>query len=296
MFKFNTLHIAVVAMLLLTTISCGKPTEVLNSSALTSSEVLATVNGTPITQADVLYRISGKQKWREEPQTEPDPAKIDKALEGIILEELTYQKSILLGLDANKTYQELLLEMETQISAFKRKKLSELFYHHEVKRKAEVSDTEALAYATENAAILQTEFHVMQMLRRNEADIQQASTDLQQGQSFDEVAAKRFPDLPESLGKPWDLGFLNWQQVPDVWWETLAAMEPDEVSGIIRGPKRRFWIIKLVDKRKYADYSFESNKQKIVEILEQEKIKQLRASTIKRLKDSATIIYANPSA
>ena len=67
-----------------------------------------------------------------------------------------------------------------------------------------------------------------------------------------------------------------------------------ETSGIIRSQNRRFWLIKLVDRRDYADYSFETSKPKIKAILKQDKVKKLRASTIKSLRDNATIIYSTP--
>lgn len=217
-----------------------------------------------------------------------------KVLESIIQQEIASQKAVALGLDKDPGYQEQLLHLQTQLANFKRKKLSEVFYRHEVNLKAEVTDAEVAAYATENAARLQTEVSVWQILRRDRKQIQQVKAELDQGEAFETVAAKRFPELPDSMRNPWELGYLNWEQIPDAWWDTLENLTIGETSEIIQAPNRRYWIIKLVDKRPYANYSLEASKTRIKAILKHDKMRELRASTVKALREDATIIYTSP--
>jgi len=257
-----------------------------------SSEVLATVSGSPITRQDVLYRIN--KNGRDESDLEPSPTKIKKTLEGIIRQELASHKARELGLDTDAAYQEQLGRLQAQLANFKRKKLSERFFKQEVNLKAEATDAEALAYATENASRLQTQVKVWQILHKDRKQIEQVQADLARGESFESVAARRFPDLPKSLPNPWELGYLNWDQIPDPWWDSLNNLAVGEISGIIKESNKRYWIIKLVDKRDFTEYNFETAKPKIKAILKQDKVKELRETTISSLRENARIVFPAP--
>ena len=250
------------------------------------SDILATVNGTPIGEADVRLALRSAGRNEEIP-----PEHRKNVLEVIIRRELIYQRAVELGLDANPSYQEKLRRMEAQISAFKREELSELFYRREIARKAEVSEAEAQKYFVENAARIRTELHVWQILRRKEGLSEQALNDLEQGTSFEEVAGRRFPKLPETRRAPWDLGYLRWNQVPTPWRNIVYDLKKGEVSGVIRGPNNRFWIIKLIDKRENPAITFESIKPTIMEVLKSAKTEELREKTDRDLRAKASIVY-----
>ncbi|MBU0717069.1 MAG: peptidyl-prolyl cis-trans isomerase, partial [Planctomycetes bacterium] len=247
-----------------------------------NKDVLATVNGTPIREADISFALSRGGHNREIP-----PEHRNNVLEVIIRRELVYQRAVELGLDANASYQEELHAMEAQINAFKREELSNLFSRREITERADVSEADAQKYFAENAARIQTEFHVWQILQRKESSIEQALKDLEQGTSFEEVAGKRFPQLPKTGRAPWDLGYLRWNQVPKPWRDVVYDLKQGEVSGIIRGPNNRFWIIKLIDKRENPDITFESIKPTIMEVLKNAKIEELRAQTERDLRAKA---------
>jgi parvulin-like peptidyl-prolyl isomerase len=254
-----------------------------------TQDVLATVNGTPIGEADVRLALSSGGHNNEEVPSEYRK----NVLDVIIQRELLYQRAVELGLDANPTYQENLRRMEAQINAFKRNELSELFYRQEIAKKAEVSDAEAKAYFEANAARIRTELHVWQILRRKENAIEQVRNDLEQGASFEEIAGKGLPQMAKTDKAPWDLGYLRWKEVPESWQNVVYALKKGEVSGIIRGPNNRFWIIKLIDKREDPDITFESVKPAIVEVLKGAKIEELREKINRDLRAKANIVYSN---
>ncbi len=220
---------------------------------------------------------------------------IQNILDVIIRRELASQRAVELGLDANPRYQEKLRRMEAQISAFKRKELSELFWR-EVTGRAVVSEAEAEKYFAEHAARIRTELHVWQILHRKEALIQQALNDLDQGASFEDVARRQFSKLPKTAGAPWDLGYLRWKQVPKAWRNIVYDLTKDEVSGVIRGPNNRFWIIKLVDKRENPDITFERIKPTVLEVLKNAEVEALRKQTGQEMRAKASITYAKSSA
>lgn len=251
-----------------------------------TKDVLATVNGTPIGEADVRVALSSGGHNKEVP-----PGHRKNVLEVIIRRELIYQRAVGLGLDANASYQEKLRRMEAQINAFKREELSELFWR-EITGRAVVSEAEAEKYFAENAARIRTELHVWQILQRKEGLIEQALNDLEQGTSFEEVARRQFSKLPKTAGAPWDLGYLRWKQVPKAWRNVVYDLKKGEVSRVILGPNKRFWIIRLVDKRENPDITFESIKPTIMEVLKNAKTEELREKTERDLRAKASIVYS----
>jgi len=251
--------------------------------------VVASVNGTAITEADIDLASRSSAKGH---QSNESSANERNVLEGIIQQELAYQRAIELGLDTDPRYEAELSKLEAQVNAFKRKRLSELFFKKELQQKARVSDTEVQQYFTENAARLRTEFNVWQILRRDENSIEKIRGELAQGLPFEEVAARQFPDLPETSRKPWELGYLQWNQLPEAWRSVIYDLKAGETSNIIRGPKNRFWIIKLIDKRENADLVLEQLKQKITYILSNKKTQRIREETMQDLRDKARIEYS----
>jgi len=252
-----------------------------------AKDVLATVNGAPIREADIALALKGGGHNKEVP-----PEHRKNVLDVIIRKELVYQRAVELGLDANAVYQQRLHQMEAQMNAFKRKALGDLFFRSEIANKAKVSEAEAKKYFAENDARIRTELHVMQILVRKESLIKRALKDIESGTSFEDVARRRFPGLPKAVKAPWDLGYLKWKQVPKPWRNVVYDLKKGEVSGVIRGPKSRFWIIKLIDKRENPHITFESIKPTIMEVLKNAKTEELREKTDRDLRARASIVYS----
>ena len=295
MFKATSVLLALLATVALgPTLACGQNQSTSAASPLadrpteppgSTGDVLATVNGIPIGEADVRLALNRGGHNKEIP-----PGNRKNVLEAIIRRELIYQRAVELGLDANASYQEKLRRMEAQINAFKRNELSELFWR-KLASAATISEAEAKDYFEENVTHIRTELHVWQILQRKEGLIERARNDLEQGTSFEEVASRRFPKLPTTAGEPWDLGYLKWNQVPEAWRNVVYDLEKGEVSGVIRGPNNRFWIIKLIDKRENPDITFESARPSIMQVLKNAKIEQLRTQTDRDLRAKASIVY-----
>lgn len=254
--------------------------------------VVATVNGKPITEIDILLN-SRKVPGHQAAGTDADSKKV---LENIILQELASQRAAELGLDTDPAYLEELRRLEAQLTALKRERLSEVFFQRELIQKTRVSDAEAQQYFAENTARLRTEIKVWQILRRDESQIQQVKNDLAQGMPFEDVAAKQFPNLPATVRKPWEMGYLRWNQVPETWQSVIYDFKVGQTSDIIRGPNSRFWIIKLIDKRENTEVTFEQIKPMIIGVLKNEKARRFREEIIRELRDKASIVYVKQDA
>ena len=255
--------------------------------AAAAGNVLATVNGKPITTADVQFALMGAGSH----QGQEIPSDSKAVLDNIILQELIYQKAKQLGIDADPAYQEELRRIETEVIAFKRKKLTEVFLRKNTQN-IQISDAQARAYFTANAAQFRTVYSLSQILRRNEDLIKEDLKELKQGAPFEKVAAKQYPNLPSGVNAPWALGDMRFKQLPAAWKSVVSSLKKGQHSDIIRGPNNRFWIIRLNDKREDKTVTFESAKPMVVEMMREEKAQQSREAIIKDLRNKAKIVYS----
>jgi parvulin-like peptidyl-prolyl isomerase len=84
---------------------------------------------------------------------------------------------------------------------------------------------------------------------------------------------------------------MHWNQIPESWQAALNRLAPGQVSEIIKGPKERFWLIKLVNKTVDPQITFATEKAKILETLQQQKATALSEGMLNQLKKSAKIVY-----
>jgi len=251
-------------------------------------DIVAIVNGAVITELDMALE-SSSAGGHQPGVAPPDEQEI---LQRIILQELAYQKAIAARLDSDAAYQENLRRVEAQIMAFKRKALAELFYERKFATRSQISDAEARSFFDKNADSIMADIRVWQIMRRDEGLIAQDHESLENGESFEQVAARRFEDMPQIIDMPWDLGYLKWEQIPEVWWESIDNLNTGDTSDVIRGPNSRFWIIRLVDKRENPDISYADVEIKIKEILRSRRIRQFRQDLNAELLQEARIEYS----
>jgi len=157
-----------------------------------------------------------------------------------------------------------------------------------------VTDSEAREYFEKNSKRIQTKFHVWQIYYRGEeARIAEDYKDLKSGISFEKVASRRFPNLPKGMKAPWDLGYLYWSQIPPPWQGIIDRLEPGQVSDIIKGPNERFWVIKLIDKMVDPNITFDTEKGKMVEVLQKQKADELHETMLSQMRTKSKITFPN---
>lgn len=257
------------------------------AAATVTGDTVALVNGVAIHQVDLLLRLRERSH-----QGELKPEFRRNLLDGIIREEVIARRAVELGLDADPIYQARLRELEAQVDAYRRSALSELFFKKEVAEKVVVSDAEAQKYFDDHADRIRAELHVFQILRRDQASIDALHQSIAQGASFEQVAQGLFPSLPAGGQAPWDLGYLTWKQIPEAWGDVVYGLEKGGVSGVIRGPNDRFWIIKLIDRRENPRITFETAKPTVVGILKESKIAALRREVEQSLQSKARVVIS----
>ena len=281
--------VAVFSTLLFT--ACGEPRAPERSAAQGGAvRVLATVNGAPITERDVEHRAK-----RGGVAVMPGHERSGDILQTVVRDELAYQQALRLGLDRDPEYQLRLDDLEAQVRTFRRQELAGRLRSHAMQQ-ASVSEGEARAYYDENAALLRTRFHVLQILRRGgEAELLADRDEVKAGAPFEEVAWKRFPGMPREGKAPWDLGELAWFQLPSAWRGVVDRLEPGQVSEVVREGDR-YWLLKLAGKRVDPAVSFATERDRIVEILKVRKADELHAKLLAEAKAQGKVVYATEPA
>jgi parvulin-like peptidyl-prolyl isomerase len=249
---------------------------------------VAAVNGVFITRADLA--LAGKPTTHGTQMNPGEGSNEALLVERLVRQELAAQRAVELGLDQDPEYLAELAELEAQVAAFRRERLAQV-YHRDAGRKIVITDEEARAYYDAHAAQIRSQPRVFQILSRDEAKLRAAADALARGTPFEEVAAAQFPSLPPGQ-TPWDMGFLRWHQLPDAWAGVIEGLADGEVSGVIRGPSRRFWIIKVVGRRDDPGATFEAVKPLIVDLLREQRLAGLRDQADAELMGKAKIVYA----
>lgn len=276
-----------------TSTPAGAPSASAASVPPVESKVLASVNGVPITELDVQLRVRGGGGHGGPALAAPTPA----VIETLVREELVRQRALELGLDRDPTYKQKHDEMLAQLTGFERRELSELFYQTAIGSAPRLTDEDAKRYFDENASTIRAELHIEQLLfRRDDAGARAALEEIKGGKPFDEVAATKFPPQATTAEKkPWDLGFMRWNQMPEQWWGVVFALKPGEVSNIIFGGEGRLWILRVVERRDNGSITFEEAKPRIMNALERKRSEETRAKSLQELKDKAKIVYVDPT-
>lgn len=265
--------------------SAGAPSASGAARPATSAEVLAKVNGAPITQLDVDIRLAADNHEN----AAPTPEHKKTVLDTLVTREILAQKALAQGLDADPRYQDGLRKLEAQVAAFKRQELSELLLRKEGEKRSTPTDEDARAYFQKNEKQLRTQVHVLQILRRSENAIVEVRSQIDRGTSFEDAAKGLFPGLPEGQ-RPWDLGYLSFSKVPEQWRATVYDLKPGEMSGVLRGPNERYWLIKLVDTREDTAMTFESVKDTLLADLKLNKMQRSREDLEKELRQGADVV------
>jgi peptidyl-prolyl cis-trans isomerase C len=251
--------------------------------------LLATVDGRSITRAEVLASMRSAPSHGGAAETEAE------ALERVIQEEVLAQHARALHLDDDPAFREQDRLAEARFHAARRAQLAALAERRIAALRPAVGEAEVRAFYEANVARIRREVHVQQILLRDEAAAQQAARDVAAGAAFEEVARRPFAGLDPSL-RPWDLGFLRWNVVPDAWLPALATLSPGQTSGVIAGPNHRYWIIKLVERRDAPDVTLDVARPAILQSLQEGAATARRSAEAATLRQRARVVIAPPAA
>lgn len=254
--------------------------------ASAEADVVAHVNGVAISSHELTARL------RSEPNAKADPQERRKAmLEAMVGQEAIRQRAVELGLESDPMYLERMKPFRAQLRVAERAELADAFLRREVVAKAEVSDADAKKYFDDNAARLKTELHVeAALMLGDESALRSAEAEVKGGAQFEVVARRQFPTVEEGQ-RPWDLGFLNWAQVPEPWREAAYKLKDGEVAGVMPAGRKRGWLVKVVARRDNPAITFDALRGTLVDTLRASRVDGLRANAESELRASAKVTY-----
>ena len=248
------------------------------------SDTLVTVNGVPITEADIRHESKGDVHGAL-----PDEGKRQLILEGLIQRELMRQSALSRRLEQQPEYLKRRENLEAQIRAFERVELPAALFR-DLLAEAQVSEAEAKAWYEANEKRVGVEVHILQLMAKSRAAADAMKAELDAGKPFEDVARAQFPNLPAGNKAPWDLGFLHWGKMPAPWLPVVFDAPDGQATSLIEGAGNRFWILKVVEKRPAAPGAFEVVKEAVAERLRAERVGKLQSELEAAARKSAVIV------
>ncbi len=250
----------------------------------------ATVNGAAIGAAELALAMATAAR-AESPHgggsgVTPDRGRV---LAGLIDQELAAQRAVALGLDADPAFKDELAKLEAQLASVRRQRLAALF-DKDLAARAAVAPAAVQAFYDQHVDEIRTRVHVWQILFRDRAKATAVAAELAGGATFEAVAQRVLNAPPGTT--PWDVGYLAWNQLPPAWSTTLPGMAVGATSGVIDGPGGRFWIVRVIDRQRDDEQTFERARPAIELRLGDEAAQVARAQALTELRKAARIELA----
>ncbi|NLH81049.1 MAG: peptidylprolyl isomerase [Phyllobacteriaceae bacterium] len=220
--------------------------------ARAEDKVYATVDGQPITQADVAALTSslGAQLAQL-----PEEARLKAVVERLVDMRLIAQAAAKDGLDKTDSYKKRMEQVRTQllVSEYVKDKVE-----------AEVSDAMVKARYDKDAAAYNPpeEMHARHILVKTEDEAKAVLADLAKGGDFAKIAEEKSQD-PGSAKNGGDLGFFAAGDMVPEFEKAAAALKPGETTKEPVKSQFGWHVIKLEEKRKQPIPSLDQVKDQV---------------------------------
>jgi len=245
------------------------------------SKVLARVNGSPITAADVAF------SHRE---GHGDEVRRTKSLDDIIDQELLYQQGLKLGLDKDLSYRQKLAKLDRQPAGARRIELARRVFNTQIASKINLMPKDGKDYFDKNADKIATELHLEFMKFDDKQKAEEALKKIRGGAVFEAIARSVMGTEKVAGREPWNLGFQKWQQIPVDFVDPVYRLKPGEVSEVLGNQQTDFQIVKLVAARKIPKLEYAPISAIVMNRLRDLKLLEAYYQYIAQLKKDATIM------
>jgi peptidyl-prolyl cis-trans isomerase C len=257
----------------------GAGTAALWTSAHAEEKVLATINGKPITEADVALADSeiGADMGASTPEDQKKMSLIEFLIDNQLFAEAAEGEKLGEGAD-----------FEKRVNYLKRRALRELYFDKVIK--GSVSDTDARKIYDDQVKLIKPEEEVSarHILVDSEDRAKELKEKLKGGADFAQLAKENSKD-PGSKENGGDLGYFGHGQMVPEFEEAAFKLGKGEVSDPI---KTQFgWhLLKVEDKRTRQPPPFETVKDRIVQNM---LLRNAQQSALK-LRSAAKIEFVDP--
>ena len=260
----NYARIVVVAAVLTALAAC-QPNNGASSSAAGSdtSAVVATVNGTPITEnfLDTYVKALSQGKASASTITADQRSQV---VDQLIRTQLVAQQAEKEGLDKlGETANELAV---TRLDILQRTEAEHMF-----KDKPPTDQELHTEYDTQVATLSKTEYHAHHILVATEPFAQSVIARLNKGEKFDDLAKKESMDSSKDSGG--DLGWFTPDHMEKPFADAVATLKPGEYTKTPVQTRYGWHVIELVEVRPLQPPAFDQVKQRLTQILDARKFK-----------------------
>jgi len=231
----------------------AKKGEEAGSSAKSSGEVLAEVNGTTITTGDFKKEMENLPPYLK-PMTDTAEGK-KEMLETMVIRELILQQAKKDGIDKSPIVAEKLEELKKRI-------VVEAFLKKKVEEQSNITDADLQKFYDQNKEKFKSgdEIRASHILVKDEKAAQEVLAKLKAGGSFEELA-KKF-SMDSAAAKGGDLGWFGKATMLPEFEKVAFSLKEGETSGIVK-TKFGYHIIKVTGKRPAGQREFADVKEQI---------------------------------
>ncbi len=248
--------------------------------------VVATVNGVPVTEAEVAVKL--QQMGAHGKATGPEMR--SRAVEEILEQELMYQKGKELGLDKDAKFRNAVRLLELRTNEFKRSEMERQIRNTQVAAKIAVNQDDVRKYYDEHAEMIAQDLHLAAIRFANEEEARVARERIQNGTSFETVARERSPKHPGSQKSPWNMGYVHWNQIPMEWVDSVYALKRGETSAVLSSARSGIFIVKMLGTRSNPEADFSKMSASIMNRLRDVLVMQSYDRYVDALRKNAKIV------
>lgn len=261
-YKSKILAVSIGSMLTLASCNAQDGDKSAAAPAVSATAAIATVNGSPISQARFNFLLQQSQQ-----QGQPDSPEVRKNIrEKMIIEEIVAQEAIKKGMDK-------LADVNTQVDLARQTILIRAYLQDYIKNNPIGDDVLKAEYDKIKSQMGDKEYHARHILVEKEAEAKDIIAKLKKGEKFEKLAEKSKD--PGSKAKGGDLG---WAAPANFVPEFSAAMTKlQKGQYTTEAVKSQFgWhIIKLEDSRAMQAPPFDEVKQNLRQRAQQQQIDKM---------------------
>ena len=242
--------------------ACQPNTSATTATATTSTDNVATVNGTPISRNLYDFYLKGTAQGKD-PATLTQQQK-EEALDNLVKAELVVQQADKDGLTKDPDTQDLieLSRMNAVQQAF-----SEKF----VKENKPTEDELKKEYDSQVAQLPHTEYHVEHILVPTADAATKLIAQINKGAKFEDLAKKESSDASKDQGG--DLGWTTPDRMVKPFADAMIALKPGEYTHVPVQTQYGWHVIKLLDTRALTPPTYDSVKDRVAQIVLGKKFK-----------------------
>jgi peptidyl-prolyl cis-trans isomerase C len=314
------------AITLMTMLLACIASDALSQTENTPAATVVIVNDIPITEADVtleIKRILFQAKAMQKPLDQSMVLSMrDKVIDSLINRELLYQQSKKKGittdetdidnsidqikqrLEAGQSFESLLAEMgiaiETMRTQVGQASAIQKLLEVEVYPQAMVSEKDSRIFFENNPQYFKKPeevkaSHILIQVAPDASDeeklaarkkIEDIQKKIEAGDDFADLA-RQYSEGPSNVNGG-DLGYFDRRKMVKPFADTAFDLKPGQVSNIVE-TRFGFHLIKVYDKRAKSAYVFEDIKDRLGELLQQQKMQEETVRYLEGLRKTATI-------